>query len=180
MGMLITLQRRSAEKRAMPLEVILGDTLRYGSYEEDAFHPGKMDEKGFVAYLPEALGRGFRVIWTPKETEVLQIRILTPTSEAELNALYDALARMLPFWEARLLIGGEETDGSAFLAGRAAALQGNRQSLRSLLGAMPAFAVEQMELNALTKTLILGQAEAERFCRESAAFDRWLHTQQTV
>ena len=62
MSLIATVIQRGLVKKTLPLSVILGDTLRYGSLD-DCFRlkRDRIESNCFVVYQPEEIGRGFLV-----------------------------------------------------------------------------------------------------------------------
>ena len=102
----VILTQKGLFKKPMPLEVILGKELAYGKMEGFRLIRGQLGETEFLAYHPEHIARGFSVIWSPEEKERIQLRALTPSTEAELRDFYDAVDRMVSYWNGRLEVDG--------------------------------------------------------------------------
>ena len=61
----VLIKQKLFGNKTVPLEVILGDSLHYGNFENDRLNIGELGETEFLAYNPRRIGRGFSVIWHP-------------------------------------------------------------------------------------------------------------------
>ena len=111
MSLDLTILQKGIIKKTLPLSVILGDRLHYGSFDESRrLRKKQMGGQGwFVAYLPQSIGRGIRIGWTEGEKEKITLRLLYPTAQSELQELAAIVDRVLCHWRGELLMDGEKT-----------------------------------------------------------------------
>ena len=130
----IVIRQKGLIKKTMPLEVILGSKLEYGVYDDGLrLEKGKLGETEFAAYSPSSLGRGFSVIWNPKEKEEIVLRALNPTSEGELREFYSSIERMTDYWKCTLEVDGNICDPEEFMQGLDDMVQFNFRVLREMV-----------------------------------------------
>lgn len=100
----VTITQKGLFKKKLPLQVILGDTLQFGCYEDrDTLVPQKLTDKGFVAYDPGGIARGISVYWNPNRTGKVELRLLNPTSRREIGQFYDMIDRIGRVWNCEVL-----------------------------------------------------------------------------
>ena len=167
-------------KKTLPLEIILGGQLAYGDYRNDCLKENVLGETEFVAYDPARIGRGFSVVWTPKETRQVELRLLQPSTREELSAFYDAIRRIAEYWGGSLTMDGSRTRLSAFLAGFENAVSFNNQIIQMVIDKILSGDSEELTLHAAKWALVMGQQEAFTFSQNPAAFGAWLHEKQSV
>lgn len=92
------LTQKSVFPKPLPLNVLLGDSLHYGTYEGMHLAREKVGSMGFVAYHPEHIGRGIRVAWTKTETKSITISLPLPSSDEEINDFIDMILRVSKAW----------------------------------------------------------------------------------
>ena len=91
----LTITQKGLFPKTLPLSVILGDRLRYGSYDAAwRLEQGKLAEGEFIAYLPDAIGRGFSVTWSDREKHRVELRLLSPTALRSLDGGDERLHRL--------------------------------------------------------------------------------------
>lgn len=176
----VTIRQRLFGKKALPLEIILGDQLAYGDYRNDCLKENTLGETDFVAYDPARIGRGFSVVWTPKETRQVELRLLQPSTREELSSFYEAVRRIAEYWGGSLTVDGSKTRLSAFLADYENAVSFNTQTIQMVIDKILSGDSEELTLHAAKWPLVMGQQEAFTFSQNPAAFGAWLHEKQSV
>ncbi|MFQ9345639.1 MAG: hypothetical protein ACLR2O_08965 [Coprococcus sp.] len=81
-------------KKTLPLEVITGGTLVYGSGDGTKFEEGNLEGEEILLYHPQHVSRGFSITWTPEEKTFVDLRAVNPDSE---EGLQDFLIRLRGF-----------------------------------------------------------------------------------
>ncbi|MBO4971931.1 MAG: hypothetical protein J6D45_03885, partial [Clostridia bacterium] len=94
----VLIKQRLFGNKTMPLQVILGEHLHYGNFVKDQLNVGELGETEFIAYNPKSIGRGFSVVWNPKEKKAIALRLPQPSTTQELKDFYDAIERMVNHW----------------------------------------------------------------------------------
>lgn len=175
----VTIRQGFFGRKTMPLDVILGDRLHYGAFENGCLTVGKMGKDNIVAYDPKNIGRGFSVVWTPKEKRQIRLRLLHPSTRQEMEVFYEAVARMVRYWNASLQVDGCKVQLPDFLAGLPGMIQFNDSTVVHLSQQV----LEQkgsVTLPSAMWPLVMGEIEASIFLRQPDQFARWLHEKQSV
>ncbi|MCI8348926.1 MAG: DUF4299 domain-containing protein [Firmicutes bacterium] len=177
----IVIRQKGLIKKTMPLEVILGSKLEYGVYDDGLrLEKGKLGETEFAAYSPSSLGRGFSVIWNPKEKEEIVLRALNPTSEGELREFYSSIERMTDYWKCTLEVDGNICDPEEFMQGLDDMVQFNFRVLREMVSKVASGEEKMLTLFSAMWPLTVGKEEAERFLKDIKSFDLWLNEKQSI
>lgn len=176
----VAIKQKGFFKKALPLSVILGNELQYGSYEGMSLRPNKMGEGEFIAYYPEKLGRGFSVIWSEGEKETVVLRSLTPTCPEELSAFYRTVERITSYWKCELEVDGTMQKPKQFLAGLQDMIRFNGDVLTKIAEQIVSGESGSMTLQSAMWPLTIGREEAEVFLRDKDEFYHWMHEKQSV
>ena len=99
MAIEITITQKGATKKAMPLEVIIGDELRYGFSDGIRLEEDMVGDNHFVAYNPNHIGRGIVVDWKEGETYKVHLRLPIPSHDAEIDDFFDLATRIATYWK---------------------------------------------------------------------------------
>ena len=184
----IVIRQKGLFKKALPLSVILGDSLACGVYEAGyRLDPGewRSEDGEILVYDPHHKGRGFSVIWTPTQKKGVVLRALHPTCAEELKAVYATVARITDYWSCSLEVDGNPMTPAEFQAGFSDMLEANDRDLdlfiRESLDKEP---YESMTLFSAFWPLEFGAKEAAEVKNAPegapARFARWLHEMQSV
>jgi len=176
----ITIKQRLFGRKTMPLEVILGDHLSYGCYSYDHLYPGELGESEFIAYNPQSIGRGFSVVWNPNEKRAIDLRLPLPSTEAELRDFYDAIERMVTYWNAGLVVDGTRTRLSDFMAGFSQMVSFNEKTIRQIAESVMDQSYNTLALYSAMWPLTIGKQEATLFLQSPANYAAWLHEKQSM
>lgn len=110
MSVEITIKQRGLFKKPLPLEIILGDNLKYGAYDGLRLAHDEMGNGEFVAYNPQHIARGFSVQWQEGEKQQIYMRLPVPTCAEEVDDYFDTVERISSFWKkADIEIDGNPT-----------------------------------------------------------------------
>lgn len=180
MGMEVVISQRLFGKKTMPLEVILDEFLAYGEYVDDNLIPNQLGETEFVAYLPNFIGRGFSVVWTPTETRKIEMCLPMQSTNDELVAFCCAIERMVQYWGGRLQVNGERVNPEEWLSGIRALQTENHQLIRSLAKKILDGEHDNLVLPCAMWPLAIGREEAEKMHENPMWFGRWLHERQVL
>ena len=180
MSIEITIKQKLFGSKTMPLEVILGDDLRYGYWENDQLTEDKLGETEFIAYDPNAIARGFSVIWNPDEKKAVTVRLPQPSTTRELRSFYDAVERMAVYWGGALIVDGTRTKLSAFLDGFANMVDFNDKIISHFTEQLLNGENQNLTFYSAKWPLTIGIEEAEKFQDDHALFGRWLHEKQSI
>lgn len=180
MGIDITIGQKLLGNKAMPLDVILGDALYYGYWENDKLTVGKLGDTEFVAYDPNAIGRGFSVIWNPREKKRISLRLSIPSTSWEIRAFFDAVARMVRYWGGTLTVDGTRQKLDTFLATKDDMLRFNRKVLLDMSDKILHGEHENLTLPSAMWSMTIGKEEAKAIQTDPDSFEKWLHAKQSM
>lgn len=177
----VVITQKGLFKKALPLQVILGSELSYGSYDFGfRLNIEQRDEFELIAYLPDHIGRGFSVIWNPKEKNRVVLRALTPTCEEELRAFYRCIGRITNYWKSSLEVDGNPVSTAQFQAGLEDMIAFNERALLDLCQKILAGEHDTLTLFSAMWPMELGKQEAQAFLTDPKAFHSWLHERQSM
>lgn len=176
----VTIKQKLFGNKTMPLEVILGDSLVYGNFVNDSLVPGELGEREFIAYNPKAIGRGFSVVWNPREKKRIDLRLPQPSTPRELGDFYAAVERIVNYWNGKLVVDGKAVTLSTFLSGQNDVIGFNDQWLRHLIQQILNGESESWTLYSAMWPLEMGKEEAALFAENTGEYALWLHEKQSV
>ena len=177
----LTITQKGLFKKTLPLTVILGDRLHYGSYDAGwRMEQGKLAENEFTAFLPDSIARGFSVTWNAREKHRVDIRLLSPTSRVEIKEFYAAVGRIMQYWNADLWVEGEKVSFDRWMAGLNDFIDSNTRALHCFCKRINDGESEELTLFSAFWPLTVAKEEALRFEDDPDAFEAWLHEKQSV
>lgn len=177
----ITIRQRAADKKPLPLEVIVGEELVYGAFDGLRTNPGEAGEREIVVWNPDHIGRGFSVEWKEGETRKTAMRLPMPSTDAEIKDFYQAVERIAKYWSADIEEDGKRAPIGVFMAGLEGVQELNRRMIVET--AEQVFLGEKgacVTVPAALWQLAIGKAEARRFLDRPEEFAEWLHDRQMV
>ena len=180
MSFWITIKQKGFSKKTLPLEVILGEKLKYGAFSGDCLQKGVLGESEFIAYDPEHIGRGFSVTWTPKEKKKIEFRLLIPSTPEELRDVFDAAERVASYWNASIVADDTKMKLPAFREYYNEMVKHNENMLKHFSNEIINGTYETLTLYSALFPLHISREEAEVFANAPEAYFRWLHEKQSV
>ena len=180
MSFWITIKQKGFSKKTLPLEVILGEKLKYGAFSGDCLQKGVLGESEFIAYDPEHIGRGFSVTWTPKEKKKIEFRLLIPSTPEELRDVFDAAERVASYWNASIVADDTKMKLPAFREYYNEMVKHNENMLKHFSNEIINGTYETLTLYSALFPLHISREEAEVFANDPEAYFRWLHEKQSV
>ena len=180
MSLEVVIKQKLFGRKPMPLEVILGEELYYGNYENDCLNIGEMGTEEILVYNPERIGRGFSVIWTADEKKAVTLRLLQPTTTRELQDFYAAVERMAKYWEGSLEVEGQKQSLEVFLASYREMMEFNLKALKDFAGQVLDGTYDTLALYAAMWPMSMGKEEAALFLQNPHLFEGWLHEKQAM
>lgn len=180
MSFWITIKQKGFSKKTLPLEVILGEKLKYGAFSGDCLEKDVLGEGEFIAYNPEHIGRGFSVTWTPDEKKKIEFRLLIPSTPEELRDVFDAAERVASYWNASIVADDTKMKLPAFREYYNEMVKNNENMLKRFSDEVIKGTYETLTLYSALFPLHLSKEEAEVFANDPEAFYRWLHEKQSV
>ncbi len=176
----VVIKQKLFGRKTMPLEVILGKYLHYGNYVNDQLDVGELGETEFIAYNPKNIGRGFSVIWNPKEEKAIVLRLPQPSTNRELKDFYDSIERMVKYWNGKLIVDGSKVSLSTFLSGFDNMLAFNNQIIKMLSQQVLSGENETLTLYSAMWPLAMGKEEATLLMENPDTYAQWLHEKQSM
>lgn len=181
MSIEVSIKQRFFGNKTMPLEVILGESLHYGHFTEDKLTVGKLGASEFIAYNPQSIGRGFSVVWNPKEKKNINLHLPLPSTVQELTDFYAAVERMAKYWDAKLVVDGNKVSLDTFMAGFQNMLEFNEHAIKHF--SQQILDKEDDRTFVFYSTmwpLSIGKEEATLFLNDPDSYAKWLHEKQSV
>ena len=176
----VVIKQKMFGRKTMPLDVILGNNLSYGNFDVEQLIPGELGDAEFVAYNPQSIGRGFSVIWNPKETKQIVLRLPQPSTTQELADFYTAIERMVKYWDAKLIVDGAKVSLDAFTAGLPDMVEFNHKMICQFSRQVLDGVHDTLMLCSAMFPLVMGQEEASFFLDQPTAYAAWLHEKQCM
>ena len=176
----VLIKQKLFGSKTMPLEVILGDHLHYGNFVNDQLHVGELGETEFIAYNPQSIGRGFSVVWNPKEKKTIALRLPLPSTTQELKDFYDAVERMVKHWDGKLIVDGSRVSLPEFQAGFDNMVDFNDKTIKQLSQQILDGESDTLTLYSAMWPLAIGQEEAALFMENPDYYAEWLHEKQSM
>lgn len=180
MSLDVTIKQKLFGSKTMPLEVILGENLHYGFWENDQLTLGKLGDTEFIAYDSDAIGRGFSVIWNTNEKKSIALRLPSPSTAGEIREFFDCVDRMVTYWGGSLIVDGARMKKEAFLSTYDDFVSFNGKFLDHVCKQVLEGKNDDMTLYSARWALSVGKEEAERFTKNPDDFAPWLHEKQSM
>lgn len=176
----ISIRQKGLIKKPLPLSVITGGKLSYGTFDGVRLEPGRADAGEIVVYDEAHLSRGISVVWNEREKNTVTLRVLNPTSRAEINDAFDLVARIAGRWKCYLEVDGMPQTLSEFMARREEFLTFNERIIKDFSAKVLAGDGPMTLFCTMCPVLVFGEAEAQRFQDSPEAFYDWMHERQSI
>lgn len=176
----VLIKQRLFGNKTMPLQVILGEHLHYGNFVKDQLNVGELGETEFIAYNPKSIGRGFSVVWNPKEKKAIALRLPQPSTTQELKDFYDAIERMVNHWHGNLVVDGSRVSLPDFLSNFEKMVNFNNKILNHFSQQVLDGKSDTLTLYSTMWPLTIGKEEATMFMENPDYYAEWLHEKQSI
>ncbi len=176
----VIIKQKLFGSKTMPIEVILGEHLCYGNFENEQLNMGELGETEFVAYNPEHIGRGFSVVWNPKEKKAITLRLPQPSTTQELKDFYDAIERMVKHWDGKLIVDGNRVSLVDFLSSYDNMVDFNNKIIKQFSQQVLDGEHDTLTLYSAMWPLAIGKEEATLFVENPDYYTQWLHEKQSM
>lgn len=176
----VLIKQRLFGNKTMPLQVILGEHLHYGNFVKDQLNVGELGETEFIAYNPKSIGRGFSVVWNPKEKKAIALRLPQPSTTQELKDFYDAIERMVNHWHGNLVVDGSRVRLPDFLSNFENMVNFNNKILNHFSQQVLDRKSDTLTLYSTMWPLTIGKEEATMFMENPNYYAEWLHEKQSI
>ncbi|MCM1089293.1 MAG: DUF4299 domain-containing protein [Butyrivibrio sp.] len=180
MSIEVTIRQKGILKKPLPLDVILGESLKYGDYDGVRLEFDKLGETEFVVYNSAHIGRGFSVVWKKGEKHKVDLRLLTPSSDEEIEDFYECVNRIAAFWSnSAIEVDGTPQSLEECLAGKEHMLRWNRDIIASL-GEERSLAQAPLVLPCAFWFISLSAEDLKRVSQGSEVFRDYIHEKQNI
>lgn len=177
----VKIKQKGLFKKPLPLEVILGKELKYGSYGTGwVLKEGKCAGDGVTVYHPAHIARGFGVGWTPEEENEITLTLSCPTTAEELGVFFATVKRITEEWNCSLEVGDQPVTPEEFLAALPDAVKKNREEITALVEEVAGEEEGGVLILSALWPLIFSQKEARETQEDPDFFGRWLHEKQAL
>ncbi len=176
----VLIKQKLFGSKTMPLEVILGEDLYYGTFVNDRLDVGELGETEFVAFNPESIGRGFSVIWNPTEKKTIALRLPQPSTPQEIKDFYAAIERMVTYWDGKLIVDGSRVSLNDFLSGLDDMVDFNNRTIKRISGEILDGEQDTLTLYSTMWPLVIGKEEVTLFIENPDYYAQWLHEKQAM
>lgn len=177
----VTITNNSKIKQGIPLDVILGDSLSYGTLDiYGRLKPNETSEYGFTAYLKDRIARGITLDWKPDNAEFITLKLFTPTAEEEIDAFYAMVGRICAFWDAAMMVDGVVMELTDFFSGMRSLKHFNRERSDAIFNSFFTGERTKYTIQCVMFPLSIGKEEAMRFRGHHDVFVNWLHDKQKM
>ena len=178
----VILQQKSLFEKPLPLEVLLGEELQYGSFEGLHLVLGKVNKQGFVAYHKDHLARGIRVTWQEEETKGIKCFLPIPTCEEEIHDLFQMVLRVLKYWTCSITMNGTLMTSNEFKNMEEETVLFNLRTLHEVSKEVLNEEKGILTLSCAMHRLCIGAKEADHFWSgtNTNEFRNWMHTLQAL
>ena len=180
MSIEVLIKQKMFGGKAMPIEVILGEYLRYGNFVNDRLNVGELGDTEFIAYNPESIGRGFSVAWSPKEKKTIALRLPQPSTTSELKDFYAAVERMVSYWGGKLIVDGNRVSLSDFMSAYDSMVAFNNKIIKHFSQQILDGEHDTLTLYSAMWPLAIGKEEASLFMENPNYYAEWLHEKQSM
>lgn len=173
-------QKGIFNKKPLPLDVILGESLKYGYYDGFRLERDTLGEKDFVAYHPGHIGRGISVVWKQGEKSKVDLRLLTPACDEEVEDFYECVTRIAKFWENSVVeVEGNPGSLEECLNGKEHMLDWNHDVIAGLREEK---SLEQAPLILMGAfwPISLSAEDLQQVSQGSAAYRDYMHQKQSM
>lgn len=176
----VLIKQKLLSSKTMPLEEILGENLHYGNYERDQLNVGELGETEFIAYNPESIGRGFSVVWNPKEKKKISLRLPQPSTIQDLKDFYAAIERIVKYWNGTLIVDGSRVNLPDFLNTFDNMVDFNYKIIKQFSQQVLDGEHDTLTLYSAMWPLTIGTEEANLFADDPDYYAKWLHEKQSI
>ena len=175
----IRITQKGLLKKALPLNVITGSDLHYGTSDGMKLKENDLGSDEIILYHPEHISRGFSIDWTPERKDYVDLRALSPDSCEGLEDFFAAIQRIAGYWKCKIEMDGNIVSASELVSMIPDMQAFNETVLESVCADILLGKKESLTLYSVMFQVVLGVSEAEQFQHDVKAFGKWLHEKQS-
>ena len=176
----IRITQKGLFKKALPLKVIIGSDLHYGTSDGMRMKENDLSSDEIILYHPEHISRGFSIEWTPEKKDYVDLRALSPDSHEGLEDFFAAIQRIASYWKCEIEMDGNIVSLSELVSMIPDMQDFNEMVLENVCEDILSGQKESLTLYSVMFPVVLGVPEAEQFQHDVEAFGRWMHEKQAV
>ncbi len=180
MSLDITIKQKFPYLKTVPFELIVGDELQYGSFENMSLKLGIIGEGEIVLFHPKHIGRGFSVVWNENEKKQIDIRLPSPSTRFELADVYRCVERIAGYWNCQITVNGQEMNKEQFRAGYRNMVEFEERTLDYMCEKIIDGSNQSFTLFSARWPIVISKSEAEQFKGEPVKYAEWLHKMQDI
>lgn len=176
----VVLTQKSKFPKTLPLEVILNDEFQYGIMKGNRFFASQYEKDGFIAYHPDHIGRGIRVVWNPKEEESIKLVLLLPSTYEEIHDFITMIARITKAWTCAVTLNGYPLTTQELIDKEEEIERMNSKVLQDFVVNLIENENQFMEMQCALHQLSISKQEVTHWLNQSSTdlFRNWLHERQ--
>lgn len=177
----VIIKQKGIFKKDLPIKVILGNNLSYGTFDGLRLKRGVIDGDEFIVYNSACISRGVSVIYKKSDPNKIILRLLNPTSNEELRDFYQCIGRISDYWKCELEVDGEKKTPSDFQRGFEEICEFNARILHEWSENICSGKSGNFTLFSAFWPLAIGKTEAELFMEKGVdTFRDWMHKKQSI
>lgn len=176
----IRITQKGLFKKTLPLKVITGSDLHYGTSDGMRLKENDLSSDEIILYHPEHISRGFSIEWTPEKKDYVDLRALSPDSREGLNDFFAAIQRIASYWKCEIEMDGNIVSLPELVSMIPDMQAFNETVLENVCEDILSGKKDPLTLYSVMFPLALGAPEAEQFQHDVEAFGRWMHARQSV
>ncbi len=176
----IKFEQKSAFPKPISKELLLGNTLKYGSYTGLHLTDNKVDGGSFIAYLPTSIGRGIRITQDDEQVKYVNLTLKLPTTIEEIKEFMRISITIAKFWTCSISL-----DNKHLMLENLNNLEDkfqikNLNVIKELVNECIENPYTVVPLDSAKHTLYFGKEEANLLTPVTKAkmFNDWLHAKQ--
>lgn len=175
----IRITQKGLFKKALPLNVITGSDLHYGTSDGMKLKENDLSSNEIILYHPEHISRGFSIDWTPEKKDYVDLRALSPDSREGLEDFFAVIQRIAGYWKCEIEMDGNTVSVSELVSMIPDMQAFNETVLESVCADILSGKKESLTLYSVMFPVVFGVSEAEQFQHDVKAFGKWLHEKQS-
>ncbi len=180
MSVNVVLKQKIFGNKTIPLEIILGDNLTFGSYGDEGLEVGKITGSEIIIFNSNRMARGFAVDWTRNEKKRVIFSLPLPSTTEEITDFYSSVERVAKYWNAKIEIDGTTTSIEEFKNGLDEMLEMNMNAIKLHAKGIFNGINDSLSFPTVRFPLNVGKEEAEIFVENPEKFAEWLHEKQNT
>lgn len=178
MAVNVQINQKGLLKKNLPIEIILGDDLACGYYDEVMILVlNEIEDDNFVIYNPDHIGRGISVDYNKN---YINLNLPSPAPVNEIKDLFEVVKRIVNYWNSEIVFDDKAMSLEEFLNNYDEVISFNKDVLKEMCEKVLSNEDEELTLYSAFWPLIISKKEALLFNKKPLEFDSWLHNKQNI